>query len=159
MPPIIFSQIFIVTALILLVIATATRHWQTLGMKTLHIHTNIGLWQTCSKSQNKSTVCRPTNAGVSRNFVLYVIRVLSILSIIVTVITLCFISRPMSRTLLGSAILLTGIVLILYSSQLENYFSQYFDSLMYSSYGYSYYSQVAVITLLIVVLLLRCYQH
>jgi hypothetical protein len=158
MQSIIFSQILIATAFILLVIATLTRNWQILGIETPQIHTNIGLWQTCSKSQTKPTVCHVTKAGSSHKFILCVIRLLSVLSVLVVVAANFrgFIPRSLSLTLLGIAVLLTGSVLILYSSQLENYFSQYFDSLMYSKYGYSYYIQVAAITLLIIALILGC---
>ena len=152
----IFSQLLAATALILLVVATATRDWQILGMEKPKVHTNIGLWQTCSKLGNKPTVCHSTKAGSSHKFVLYAIRSLSVISMLVVGAGLLLPSRPISLTLIGVAVLLTGLVLFLYSSQLENYFSQYFDSLMYSRYGFSYYLQAAATALLLIVLMVGC---
>ncbi len=155
----IFSQLLVATALILLVVATATRDWQILGMEKPKVHTNIGLWQTCSKLGNKLTACHSTKAGSSHKFVLYAIRSLSVISMLVVGAGLLLTSRPISLTLIGIAVLLTGLVLFLYSSQLENYFSQYFDLLMYSRYGYSYHLQAAATALLLVALVVGCSNH
>ena len=152
----IFSQLLVATALILLVVSTATRDWQILGMEKPKVHTNIGLWQTCSKSGDKPTTCHSTKAGSSHKYALYAIRSLSVVSLLVVCAGLLIPSHPISLTLVGVAVLLTGLVLFLYSSQLENYFSQYFDSLMYSKYGYSYYIQAAATALLLIALMVGC---
>lgn len=155
----IFSQLLVATALILLVVATATRDWQILGMEKPKVHTNIGLWQTCSKSEDKLTACYSTKTGSSHKYALYAVRSLSIISLFVVCAGLLLTTRPISLTLIGIAVLLTGLVLFLYSSQLENYFSQYFDSLMYSRYGYSYYLQASATALLLVALVAGCSKH
>ena len=151
----IFSQLLVATALILLAVATATNEWQILGMKKHRVHTNIGLWRTCSTVPDKPSACHATRADSSHEFVLYTIRILSVLSVLVVGAASIVRSGAISLVLRGSAVFLTGLVLFLYSSQLENYFSQYFDSLMYSRYGYSYYLQSAATAMLLVALVVE----
>ena len=143
-------------AIALLLTAIVTSHWQIIGIHQPPIRTNIGLWQLCSKTQDNSYVCQATKVDSSHNLILYVIRFLTILSVIVACVGMFIGNKTISLILIGTTILLSGLSTFFYSTQLENYFSENFDKLMYSRYGYSYYIQCTAIIILLAALLLSC---
>ena len=140
----------------LLLTAIITRHWQIIGIHQPPISTNIGLWQLCSKTQDNSYQCQSTKVDSSHNLILYVIRSLTILSVIVACIGMFIGNKTISLILIGATILLSGLSSFCYSTQLEYYFSENFDNLMYSRYGYSYYIQCTASIILLAALLLSC---
>lgn len=155
MQSILIFIVLVIVSIILLITATVTSHWQIIGINQPPINTNIGLWKICSKSQGKSSKCQPTKVDSSHKFILYIIRFLSILSIIVAATALLLSNKIISLLLTGMTLLLAGLTAFLYSTQLENYFSEYFDKLMYSRYSYSYYLQSSAILILLVAILIR----
>ena len=140
----------------LLLAALVTRHWQTIGINQPPVNTTIGLWKICSNSSGKSTKCRKTLVDSSHKPVLYTIRVLSILSIIMALVGILISKSSASMIIIGITMLLSCLTSFLYSSQLENYFSEYFDKLMYSKYGYSYYLQCMASVILLMAIILGC---
>ena len=149
----ILLKLLIAVALLMLVIACATNDWQLLDLKKPVIHTNIGLWKTCSKTEGKKKIYHSTTADNPHLLSLYSIRIMSILTILVLVSALIV---KNNHILLGAALLLSCLVPFIYSSQLENFFSQDFDHLMYSKYGYSYYLQIVGSMLLLIAMIIKC---
>ena len=150
-------RLTISVAILLLLTASITSHWQIIGIDQPPLNTNIGLWQICSKYPAKYSVCRSTRVDSSHKLILYLIRFLSILSIFVACGSIIFANnRSISIILIGSTLLLSFLTSFLYSSYLENYFSEYFDKLMYSRYSYSYYLQWTAILILLFATILRC---
>ncbi len=144
-------RLLIISALILIIISNATNNWQLLGINKPNIHTNIGLWKTCTLLQGKKSYCHTTKANNYHRIILYIVRIFCIISILI--LGYLAITR-MEITLVAISIFLLGLVLFLYSSQLENYFSHDFDSLMYSKYGYSYYIQALALLVLLLAIII-----
>ena len=144
-------RLLIISALTLIIISNATNNWQNLGINKSHVHTNIGLWKTCTSLLGKTPYCNTTKANNYHRIILYIVRIFCIINILI--LGYLVISR-MEITLIAINILLSGLVLFLYSSQLENYFSYDFDSLMYSKYGYSYYIQALALLVLLLAIII-----
>jgi preprotein translocase subunit SecG len=161
-----FRIISVTLILILLSISLLTHNWQILRLSPeLHpkIETSIGLWKTCihNKSDSSQSGCQGTKTDDNHRLFLILTRLLSILTIIFLVIVLFL---PLLRStkpkictgLIGIAVACACIVPFIYSTRLENYFSQGFDKLMVSKYGYSFYLQGLAALLLITLLIFHC---
>jgi len=145
------------SAIIMIIVAQITRQWQILDIDKPLTHTSIGLWKICTVIEDKPKFCNPSKTDEPHSLILHTIRILNIISIVLLCIALVVISKPLRFTLTGISCLISGISLFLYSTQLENYFSQGFDSLMYSKYGYSYYLQATATTFLFISLMTGYY--
>ena len=156
----------IITILILLGVSLLTHNWQILRLSPkLHskLQTSIGLWETCTNNNPDSSQssCQSTKTDDDHRLFLILVRLLSIATIIFLVIVLFLpllrSTKPKIHTgLIGVAVACACIVPFIYSARLENYFSQGFDKLMMSKYGYSFYLQGLAALLLIILLIIHC---
>ena len=172
--------------LILLSISLLTHNWQILRLSPkLHpkIETSIGLWKTCinNKSDSSQSGCQDTKTDDNHRLFLVFTRLLSIATIVFLIILLLspllrlIVSRRsqiasfgprrsqiasfgprISTGLIGISVVCACAVPFIYSARLENYFSQGFDKLMVSKYGYSFYLQGLAALLLIILLIFHC---
>ena len=157
---IIFSKLLMGTALLMLIIASVVRHWQLLNLeKPSQVHTSIGLWRTCSTVGNKPKFCNWSKASGSSSIMLYAMRVITTLSIILLAVSLVIKPSKVSLILLAVTALLSSAAVFIYSTQLENFFSQHFDGLMYSEYGCCYYLQAGASLFLIAAMCIELFAH
>ena len=124
-------KVSILVAITLLIVAFLTPGWQTLSVQDPKVYTNIGLWKTCTKEENKQEYCYFTKAD-HHQVALNCCRVLGILAILFTTVSCVGKHKKLSLLFLGLAALCGSIVMVLYSTQLENFFSQDFDNGMSS---------------------------
>ena len=157
----VFRYLLIIISIILLISALLTNKWQTLSLKNTSIRTDIGLWKTCSVLENGDRTCHVTKLDTEREWELNGIRVIATATILGLLI-LCILLYKKSNK--GLIILTTGLSTIascavpfLYSTYMENYFSQDFDELMISKYNYSFYLQSAGALMLLITSYILCY--
>ena len=152
----------IITSVLLLIIALATTHWQYLSLKQMNFpHTNIGLWKTCTTHKGNKITCHRTEMDTEHDWELNCIRFLAILAIIGLLILCFMIYKKVNKDLVllvsGLTLVAAGLVPFLYATEAENYFSQGFDTLMLSKYGYSFYLQCTSVLLILISTLISCY--
>uniref|UniRef100_A0A6C0LZD6 Uncharacterized protein n=1 Tax=viral metagenome TaxID=1070528 RepID=A0A6C0LZD6_9ZZZZ len=148
--------IFLTIIVILLILALVTDKWQTLSLKNNNIHTDIGLWKTCSVLENEETTCHTTKLSDDRTWELYGIRIIAITGIILVILSCILVNKDFNILIKSLSILSVCTVPFLYSVYMENYFSQEFDELMLSKYNYSYYLQSCGALMLIITNLFLC---